>query len=185
MVPNLSFGFRFLVPIQRQLYQGFQGFSIKSTKSTVEEADIKERLKASEFIAKTNGAFKEKIEQIRDMKTENDENRRAEIERQLQQDRKLQELQQVYIDIYTNNLSKLILPTENFLESLSQFELEILNSRLGYTIMGDPETIRRELIEFQQMYQVDELIVLSNIYELSKEIQSYEILKHVVDELFE
>lgn len=92
---------------------------------------------------------------------------------------------QVYIDIYTNSLSKLIPPTENFLESLSQFELEILNSRLGYTIMGDSGTFRRELIEFQQMYQVDELIVLSNIYELSKEIQSYEILKHVVDEFFE
>lgn len=91
---------------------------------------------------------------------------------------------QVYIDIYTNNLSKLIPPTENFLESLSQFELEILHNRLGYTIMGDRETIRRELIDFQQMYQVDELIALSNIYELSKEIQSYEILKQVVDELF-
>lgn len=91
---------------------------------------------------------------------------------------------QVYIDIYTNNLSKLIPPTENFLESLSQFELEILHSRLGYTIMGDRETIRRELIDFQQMYHADELIVLSNIYELSKEIQSYEILKQVVDKLF-
>lgn len=50
--------------------------------------------------------------------------------------------------------------------------------------MGDRETIRRELIDFQQMYHADELIVLSNIYELSKEIQSYEILKQVVDELF-
>lgn len=92
---------------------------------------------------------------------------------------------QVYIDIYTNNLSQLIPPTKNFLESLSQAELEILHHRLGYTIMGDAETIRRDLIEFQDMYQVDEIIVISNIYESKKEIQSYEILKQVVDELFE
>ncbi|MFS0602011.1 LLM class flavin-dependent oxidoreductase [Peribacillus frigoritolerans] len=92
---------------------------------------------------------------------------------------------QVYIDIYTNNLSQLIPPTKNFLESLSQVELEILHHRLGYTIMGDAETIRRDLMEFQQTYQVDEIIVISNIYELSKEIHSYEILKHVVDESFE
>ncbi|MBU7591181.1 LLM class flavin-dependent oxidoreductase [Metabacillus halosaccharovorans] len=92
---------------------------------------------------------------------------------------------QVYIDIYTNNLSQLIPPTKNFLESLSQAELEILHHRLGYTIMGDEETVRREIIDFQQTYQVDELIVISSIYDLKKEIHSYEILKHVVDELFE
>lgn len=91
---------------------------------------------------------------------------------------------QVYVDIYTNNLSQLIPPTKSFL-ALSQVELEILHHRLGYTIMGDAETIRRDVIEFQQTYQVDELIVISSIYESKQEINSYEILKHVVDELFE
>ncbi|MEC0128455.1 LLM class flavin-dependent oxidoreductase [Paenibacillus pabuli] len=92
---------------------------------------------------------------------------------------------QVYIDIYTNNLSQLIPPTENFLQSLSQAELEILYHRLGYTLLGNADTLRRDLIEFQQTYQVDELIVISNIYESKKEIHSYEILKRVVDELFD
>ncbi|WP_440108753.1 LLM class flavin-dependent oxidoreductase [Paenibacillus sp. QZ-Y1] len=92
---------------------------------------------------------------------------------------------QVYIDIYTNNLSQLIPPTENFLQSLSQAELEIIYHRLGYTLLGDADTLRLDLIEFQQTYQVDELIVISNIYESKKEIHSYEILKRVVDELFD
>lgn len=91
---------------------------------------------------------------------------------------------QVYIDIYTNSLSQLIPPTEDFLDSLTQYELEILHNRLGYTIMGDKESIRHGLIEFQQTYQVDEIIVLSNIYESKKEIHSYKIIKDVVDELF-
>lgn len=92
---------------------------------------------------------------------------------------------QVYIDIYTNNLSQLTPPTKSFLESLSQFELEILHNRLGYTIMGDAETIRREVIEFQQNFQVDEIIVISNIFDSKKEIHSYKILKDIVDEFFE
>lgn len=92
---------------------------------------------------------------------------------------------QVYIDIYTDNLSKLIPPTKNFLESLSPVELDILHNRLGYTIMGDAETIRRDIIDFQDTYQVDEIIVISGIFESKKEIHSYEILKQVVDELFE
>ncbi|WP_340398349.1 LLM class flavin-dependent oxidoreductase [Paenibacillus sp. FSL H8-0079] len=90
---------------------------------------------------------------------------------------------QVCIDIYTNNLSQLVPPTENFLQSLTQAELDVIYHRLGYTILGDAYTLRRDLIKFQQTYQVDELIVISNIYESTKEIHSYEILKSVVDEL--
>ncbi|WP_298828935.1 LLM class flavin-dependent oxidoreductase [uncultured Planococcus sp.] len=92
---------------------------------------------------------------------------------------------QVYIDIYTNNLSQLIPPTPDFLDSLSQFELEILHRRLGYTIMGDAETIRREVINFQETYQADEIIAISNIYDPKKEIRSYEIFKQVSDALIE
>lgn len=90
---------------------------------------------------------------------------------------------QVYIDIYTNNLRQLEPPTENFLEMLGQFELEILHNRLGYTIMGDKDTVKKELIRFQQALEVDELIVISNIYDAAKEIHSYKILKEVYDEL--
>lgn len=90
---------------------------------------------------------------------------------------------QVYIDIYTNNLSQLIPPKKDFLESLSQYELEILHYKLGYTIMGDAETVRREVIEFQEKYEVDEIIALSNIYDSKKEIQSYNIFKQVSDSL--
>lgn len=92
---------------------------------------------------------------------------------------------QVYVDIYTNNLRKLIPPTKDFLESLSKFELEILHHRLGYTIMGDAETIRCEVVNFQKAYQVDEIIAISNIYDLEKEIHSYEIFKQVSDALIE
>lgn len=91
--------------------------------------------------------------------------------------------QQVYIDIYTNNLSQLIPPVKNFVETLSPSELNIIRHRLGYTIKGDKESIRRGLIEFQEMYQADEIITLESIYDTDKEIRSYEILKEVYDEL--
>lgn len=91
--------------------------------------------------------------------------------------------EQVYIDIYTNNLSQLIPPVKNFRETLSPSELNIINHRLGYTIHGDKESIRRGLTELQDVFQVDEVIALENIYDTAKEIRSYEILKAVYDEL--
>lgn len=91
--------------------------------------------------------------------------------------------EQVYIDIYTNNLSQLIAPVKNFRETLSPSELNIINHRLGYTIYGDKENIRRGLTELQDVFQVDEVIALENIYDTAKEIRSYEILKEVYDEL--
>lgn len=92
-------------------------------------------------------------------------------------------LLQVYIDIYTNNLSKLIPPVEGFIDTLSPTELNIIRHRLGYTIMGDKDRIKRELIEFQEMFQADEIIALTNIYDTNSEIRSYEIMKEVSDEL--
>lgn len=91
--------------------------------------------------------------------------------------------EQVYIDIYTNNLSQLIAPVKNFRETLSPSELNIINHRLGYTIHGDKTSIRRGLTELQDVFQVDEVIALENIYDTAKEIRSYEILKEVYDEL--
>lgn len=92
-------------------------------------------------------------------------------------------LLQVYIDIYTNNLSKLIPPVENFIDTLSPSELNIIRHRLGYTIMGDKDRIKRELVEFQEMFQADEIIALTNIYDTDSEIRSYEIMKEVSDDL--
>lgn len=90
---------------------------------------------------------------------------------------------QVYIDIYTNNLSQLIPPVKNFTETLSPSEMNIIRHRLGYTIQGDKNQIKRGLIDFQEMFQADEIIALSNIYSTDKEIRSYEILKEAADEL--
>lgn len=90
---------------------------------------------------------------------------------------------QVYIDIYTNKLRQLEPPKENFLETLTQFELEILHERLGYTIMGDKKNIKGELQRFQEAYEVDELIVISNIYDAQQEIRSYQLLKSAVEDL--
>ncbi|MCW4359526.1 terminase small subunit [Bacillus altitudinis] len=56
-----------------------------------EHAEMKDRLKASEFIAKTNAAFTEKVEYNGNDKESNEEER-VKITQQLEQDPKLQEL---------------------------------------------------------------------------------------------
>ena len=62
-----------------------------------ETAEMKDRLKASEFIAKTNAAFREKIEYEDNIKSENEESLQKEIEHRLEQDPRLQEL---YMEIW-------------------------------------------------------------------------------------
>jgi phage terminase small subunit len=59
-------------------------------------AELKHRLKASEFIAKTNAAFTDRLEH-EDVRTQEEEQYRLELERCLEQDPELQEL---YIQIW-------------------------------------------------------------------------------------
>jgi hypothetical protein len=47
--------------------------------------------------------------------------------------------------------------------------------------MGSKETIRQQLNQFQGIYNVDEIMAVSYIYDPAIQKRSYEILKEVVD----
>jgi alkanesulfonate monooxygenase SsuD/methylene tetrahydromethanopterin reductase-like flavin-dependent oxidoreductase (luciferase family) len=50
---------------------------------------------------------------------------------------------------------------------------------LRYSVVGSPLTVRRGLEEFIAMTGVDELMVVSAIYEHAARLRSYEILAEV------
>jgi luciferase family oxidoreductase group 1 len=60
-------------------------------------------------------------------------------------------------------------------------EKEIISSMAQVTFKGSKDTIRRQLTDFQNRYNVDEIIVNSFIYDEEKLKRSFEILKEVVD----
>jgi alkanesulfonate monooxygenase SsuD/methylene tetrahydromethanopterin reductase-like flavin-dependent oxidoreductase (luciferase family) len=49
------------------------------------------------------------------------------------------------------------------------------------TIVGDPETVKKRLTEFQERTKADEIIISSQIYHLKDRLRSYEIISELFD----
>ncbi len=60
-------------------------------------------------------------------------------------------------------------------------EKEMVSSMTNAILLGSKETIRQQLADFQEKYNVDEIMAVSYIYDPNKQKRSYEILKEVVD----
>lgn len=90
-------------------------------------------------------------------------------------------LLQFYRDVFTNKSGPLKPPVENFEQSLTPLEVNLLNSSLSTTFIGDHHNIYEQLMSFQQQFVADEIMAVTYIYDMEKLIRSYEILKEVVD----
>ncbi|WP_046226126.1 LLM class flavin-dependent oxidoreductase [Paenibacillus dauci] len=64
---------------------------------------------------------------------------------------------------------------------IDPMEKEIISSMAKVTFKGSKNTVKKQLTDFQNHYNVDELIVNSFIYDEDKLKRSFEILKEVVD----
>lgn len=62
-------------------------------------------------------------------------------------------------------------------------EKQAIDSMLRYSLIGDKERVTAQLLDFQERYEIDELMTVSYIYEEEKEAKSYRILKEIIDEL--
>ncbi|WP_455430813.1 hypothetical protein [Peribacillus loiseleuriae] len=49
-------------------------------------------------------------------------------------------------------------------------------------LLGSKDSIRRQLTAFQEKYDVQEMVVVSYIFDPNKQKRSYEILKEIIDE---
>lgn len=90
-------------------------------------------------------------------------------------------LLQFYRDVFTNKSGPIKPPVENFEQSLTPLEVNLLNSSLSTTFIGDHQKIYQQLMSFQQQFVADEIMAVTYIYEMEKQIRSYEILKEVVE----
>ncbi|MBZ5750606.1 LLM class flavin-dependent oxidoreductase [Metabacillus rhizolycopersici] len=72
-------------------------------------------------------------------------------------------------------------PVDNMDEYWNPMEKEMLSmGRVSF--IGSKKSIRQQLTNFQEKYNVDEIMAVSYIYDQDKQKRSYEILKEVVDE---
>jgi len=90
-------------------------------------------------------------------------------------------MQQFFLNVVRGTQSFLKPPIDTMDGIWSFQEEQVAESMTSVTLMGDKNTIRKQLISFQEKYNVDEIMAVSYIYDQEKQKRSYEILKEVVD----
>jgi len=72
-------------------------------------------------------------------------------------------------------------PIDNIEEYWTPAEKRQASRMLEYSIVGSPETVRRELESFAALTNADELMVVCSVYDHLARIRSYEIVAEIAD----
>ena len=88
-------------------------------------------------------------------------------------------LQQSSLNNRTGRPRRVPAPVADFEAQLDPYPRAILADALGAAIVGDPNTVRRELEEFIRRTGADELMVTANIFDHGKRKRSFEIVAEV------
>lgn len=92
-------------------------------------------------------------------------------------------LKQLFLNIVTGNLKKMPPPVPDMDELWSPYHKEAAENMLAYSFVGGPETIKDSLSEFIAISEIDELMVVSHIYDHQERLKSYRILSEVFKEM--
>ncbi|WP_208586096.1 LLM class flavin-dependent oxidoreductase [Gracilibacillus suaedae] len=90
-------------------------------------------------------------------------------------------MQQFFLNVVRGSKNPLSPPVEDMDELWTMQEKQVASSMSSVTLLGSKDSIREQLTNFQEKYQVDELMAVSYIYDTEKQKRSYQILKEVVN----
>ncbi|WP_394139867.1 LLM class flavin-dependent oxidoreductase [Cytobacillus oceanisediminis] len=90
-------------------------------------------------------------------------------------------MKQFFLNVVRGTQMKLSPPVEDLDSLWNPMEKEAAEGMSSVTLMGSKETVKGQLKQFQDMYNVDEIMAVSYIYDENKQKRSYEILKEIVD----
>jgi len=90
-------------------------------------------------------------------------------------------LEQSFVASRTRRPIQLPLPVAGYRERLDPSAQAILDDVLSYSIVGAPETVKRELEAFLKRTAADELMVASAAYDHAARLRSYELLAEIRD----
>ena len=89
-------------------------------------------------------------------------------------------VQQSFTNLVRGAPGKLQAPIDNIDEYWTPGEQHQASRMLKYSIVGSPETARRELEDFVGLTNADELMIVTSIYDHPARVRSYEIVAEVV-----
>lgn len=84
-------------------------------------------------------------------------------------------LYQMFIGIVTGQRKLLQPPVDNMSDIWTDYEKELTSQMLAYSFIGSPQTIEHQMHEFINQSQIDEIMVISNIYDHKAKIHSYDL----------
>jgi luciferase family oxidoreductase group 1 len=90
-------------------------------------------------------------------------------------------MQQFFLNVVRGTQNPLQPPVENMDELWSIPEKEMSTKMTSVTLKGSKDTVRKQFLRFQELYNVDEVMAVSYIYDEEKQKRSYEIFKEVVN----
>lgn len=92
---------------------------------------------------------------------------------------------QAFINIIRNDRKPFPKPVSDMDNIWSPMEKAMVLKMLKFSFIGDQSQIADQLKDFQEKYQVDELMINSHIYDHQKRLSSYEIIRKAADSLSE
>lgn len=90
-------------------------------------------------------------------------------------------MKQFFLNVVRGTSMKLSPPVKDLDSIWNPMEKEAAEGMSSVTFMGSKETVRGQLEQFQDMYNVDEIMAVSYIYDEEKQKRSYEIFKEITD----
>ncbi|MCS0787637.1 LLM class flavin-dependent oxidoreductase [Cytobacillus pseudoceanisediminis] len=90
-------------------------------------------------------------------------------------------MKQFFLNVVRGTSMKLSPPVKDLDSIWNPMEKEAAEGMSSVTFMGSKETVRGQLEQFQNMYNVDEIMAVSYIYDEEKQKRSYEIFKEITD----
>lgn len=90
-------------------------------------------------------------------------------------------MQQFFLNIVRGTKNPLSPPVKDMDQIWAPQEKAMASSMSSVALIGGKDTIRKQLTNFQEKYNVDEIMAVSYIYDPEVQKRSYEIFKDVVD----
>ena len=89
-------------------------------------------------------------------------------------------LYQMFIGIVSGQRKRLQPPVDSMVNIWTEYEEELVNQMLAYSFIGSAETIEKEIKEFISSTNVDEIMVISNLYDQQAKLHSYQLFAELM-----
>ncbi|MEO7834940.1 MAG: LLM class flavin-dependent oxidoreductase, partial [Ginsengibacter sp.] len=87
---------------------------------------------------------------------------------------------QMFLGIITGIRKGLQPPVDSMEGIWTEYQKEALDQMLSLSFIGSPKTIKKDLKDFVDQTKIDEIMIISNIYDQQAKLHSYELFAKIM-----